>query len=95
MRVCICTVRALTLKARVPERLAAEALVVLHSIDDDGPSQNVCENKNVRLLQAGSRLQKEKRDKIHFFSPEPVGELVFSFLHVSDGVSVLEMIPGS
>lgn len=60
--VCVCIIRALTLKACVPERLAAEALVILHSIDDDGPSQNVCKNKNVGLLQAGSRLQRVKRD---------------------------------
>lgn len=48
--------RALTLKARVPERLATEALVILDTIDDDRPPQDVCKYENVGLFQTGSRL---------------------------------------
>lgn len=61
--------RALTLKACVAERFAAEALVILDSVDDDGPSQNVCKNENVGLLQAGSRLRRGKHDTVRKKNP--------------------------
>lgn len=50
------TGRVLTLKTGVPERFATETFVILHSVDDDWPTKYVCKNKNVGLLQAGSRL---------------------------------------
>lgn len=73
--------RALTLEARVPERLAAEALVILDSVDDDGPPQDVCKDKNVGLFQAGSRLQRGKEDTVrkqsHTHTPKKI--LIFFF----------------
>lgn len=33
-----CVDKVLTLKTRVAERFAAETFVILHSVDDDGPS---------------------------------------------------------
>lgn len=51
-----CGVNELTLKTGVPECFPTETFVILHSVDDDRPTKYVREDKNVGLLQAGSRL---------------------------------------
>lgn len=55
----------LTLKTGVPECFTTETFVVLYSIDDDRPTKYVCKNENVGLFQAGSWLQKKKKNPTH------------------------------
>ena len=47
----------LTLEAGVAQRLPAKALVVLDSVHDDGPAEDVGQHEDVGLLQASSGLQ--------------------------------------
>lgn len=53
--------KLLTLKTGVPECFATETFVILHSIDDNRPTQYVRKNKNVGLLQTGSWLWKKTK----------------------------------
>ena len=48
------------MEAGVAQGLSSEAFIVLDSVDDDGPAEDVSQHKDVRLLQAGSRLGTEE-----------------------------------
>ena len=49
----------LTFEACVVQHLPGRVVHVLHSVDDDGSHQDVCETEDVRLLQTLARLEEE------------------------------------
>ena len=45
-----------TLKECISQSFSSKALVELHAIHDNGAAQNMCQDEDVRVFQASSRL---------------------------------------
>lgn len=57
----------LTLKSSVAQSFPTETLVILHSVNDDGPPQDMSQNKYMSLLQTRSGLQPQKMGRLMWF----------------------------